>query len=81
MKLPRYEYSTESEAELFRFISEGNRGSIKKLVVYSQMLQSDIYNLAFGDYDENTDAIDDTIVTNNNDSEKVLATVASKCMD
>lgn len=77
MKLPRYEYSTESEAELFKFTSEGIKGSIQKLVVYSQMLENDVYNLAFGDYDEETNSINDTVITNNNDSPKVLATVAS----
>ncbi len=77
MKLPRYEYSTESEAELFKFVSEGVKGNIKKLVVYTRMIPDDVYNLAFGDYDEETESIDDTIVTNNNDSQKVLATVAS----
>lgn len=77
MKLPRYEYSTESEAELFTFISEGKKGRIKKIVVYSEMLQRDIYNLAFGDYDEVTNSINDVVVTDNNDSQKVLATVAS----
>ncbi len=77
MKLPRYEYLTESEAELFKFTSEGKKGNIKKLVVYSQMLENDIYNLAFGDYDEETNSINDTVITNNNDSQKVLATVAS----
>jgi hypothetical protein len=41
------------------------------------MLEPDIYNLAFGDYNEETEAIDDSIITNNNDSQKVLATVAS----
>ena len=41
------------------------------------MLENDIYNLAFGDYDEETNSINDTVITNNNDSQKVLATVAS----
>jgi len=77
MKLPRYEYVTESEAELFKFTSEGRKGNIKKIVVYSQMLQNDIYNPAFGDYDEETNSINDTVITNNNDRQKVLATVAS----
>ncbi len=35
------------------------------------------YNLAFGDYDEENNEINDQIVTNNGDSLKVLATVAS----
>ena len=62
MKLPRYEYSTESEAELFKFTSEGAKGNIKKLVVYSQMIPDDVYNLAFGDYDEETASIDDIVI-------------------
>ncbi len=41
------------------------------------MIPDDVYNLAFGDYDEETESINDTVVTNNNDSQKVLATVAS----
>lgn len=77
MKLPRYEYVTESAAELFKFTSEGTKGSIRKLVVYTQMLEKDIYNLAFGDYDEETNSINDNVVTDNKDSQKILATVAS----
>ena len=77
MKLPKYEFLTEGNAELFKFTSEGPKGKIKKLIVYSQMLEEDIYNLAFGDYHEETDTIDDQIITNNNDSQKVLATVAA----
>lgn len=38
---------------------------------------ANVFNLAFGDYDENAGGINDKIVTNNGDSEKVLATVAS----
>lgn len=77
MKLPRYEYLTEGNAELFTFVSEGPKGSIKKLIVYTQMLEKDIYNLAFGDYNEDTGKINDQVITNNNDSQKVLTTVAS----
>ncbi|MDD3688205.1 MAG: hypothetical protein PHE56_15765, partial [Bacteroidales bacterium] len=36
-----------------------------------------VYNLAFGDYNEETRTIDDITITNNGDSIKVLATVAS----
>ncbi len=77
MKLPKYEYFTEGDASLFKFSSDGPKGKIKKLVVYSQMLEADVYNLAFGDFDEETDSIDDTVITNNNDRKKVLATVVS----
>jgi hypothetical protein len=77
MKLPKYEYLTEDHAELFKFTSEGPKGKIKKLVVYTKMLEEDIYNLAFGDYDEETDSINDKSITDNNDKQKVLSTVAS----
>jgi hypothetical protein len=40
-------------------------------------MQEGVYNLAFGDYDEKAKGIDDLSVTNNGDSLKVLATVAS----
>lgn len=81
MNLPRYHYSTESEAELFRFVSADTKGSIQKLVVYSRMAQDEVYNLAFGDYNETTESIDDSVTTNNNDSRKVLATVAATVYD
>jgi hypothetical protein len=34
-----------------------------------------MYNLGFGDYNEITGLIDDKVITNNGDREKVLATV------
>jgi hypothetical protein len=77
MKLPRYEYSTEGQAELFKFTSQGPKGNVQKLVVYSKMLEDDIYNLAFGDYDEKTGIVDDRRISDNGDGQKILATVAS----
>jgi hypothetical protein len=77
MRLAKYEYSTEEHAELFKFISVGPKGKIQKLVIYSKMFDENIYNLAFGDYDEETGTVNDKRITNNDDSEKILATVAS----
>lgn len=77
MNLSKYEYLTEANAELFKFTSKGPKGEIKKIILYSQMLEKDVYNLAFGDYDDVTESINDQIITNNNDSNKVLATVAA----
>lgn len=47
------------------------------MVEYQQTNDENVYNLAFGDYDDNAKMIDDLSVTNNGDSLKVLATVAS----
>jgi hypothetical protein len=77
MKYSRYEYQTEDELHYFEFTSIGPKGSIKKIVEYTKVSVDDIYNLAFGDYDEQTDRLNDKIVTNNGDSTKILATVVS----
>jgi ribonucleotide monophosphatase NagD (HAD superfamily) len=47
------------------------------MVIYTETTTENVYNLGFGDYDEKTSGINDLNVTNNGDSLKVLATVAS----
>lgn len=47
------------------------------MIVFSYTGENNIYNLGFGDYNPDTRTIDDEIITNNGDSLKVLATVAS----
>jgi hypothetical protein len=73
----RYQYKAEDHFEYFEFYSEGPKGIIKKVVEYQKTSEDDIYNLAFGDYDEVAKGLDDLSVTNNGDSLKVLSTVAS----
>ena len=77
MNLTRYEYQTEDDLHFFEFTSTGLKGEIKKIVEYSKVSVGNIYNLAFGDYDEQSDELNDKIITNNGDSKKVLATVVS----
>ena len=77
MRYNRYEYSTNEEQYFYEFTSIGTNGEIKKVVEYSKMNIENYYNLAFGDYDEEKGEIDDKKVTNNGDSLRVLATVAS----
>ena len=72
----RYELKVKSDTMSFRFTSIGPKGEIPKLVVYSKTPVKDLYNLGFGDEDINTGTIDDFVVTDNKDSQKVLATVA-----
>ena len=60
----------------YEFTSVGPKGAIPKLVIYYE-LEDNVYNLAFGDKDFNTGDIDDLVITDNKDSQKVLATVAS----
>ncbi len=77
MKLPRYEMKSEKSLMVFEFVSEGTKGKISKLIKFSETNVPDVFNLAFGDKIETTDEIDDFAVSNNGDSEKVLATVVA----
>ncbi len=77
MNLPKYELKSEKSLFLFEFISDGPKGRIQKLVRYSETNLQGVYNLAFGDKDESTGKINDIVISNNGDSEKVLATVVS----
>ena len=52
LKKEKYHYTTEGLFEYFEFYSEGPKGIIKKVVEFQKTMQEDVYNLAFGDYDE-----------------------------
>ena len=73
----RYAVKISNATMTFDFISEGPRGSIKKRVEYKQMGENQVYNLAFGDVIEETNVLDDKVISDNKDSKKVLTTVAS----
>lgn len=77
MKLPKYPLASSDRLMTFEFISEGKKGLIHKLVRYQPTNLKDIYNLAFGDKDFTTGEIDDTVISNNGDGEKVLTTVVA----
>ena len=77
MKLPRYQLKAEKSLMVFEFISEGPKGQIPKLIKFSETNLKGLYNLAFGDRDQHTGEINDIVISNNNDSEKVLATVVA----
>lgn len=83
MNLERYECTADSQFSSFTFDSIGPNGTIRKVINYEQIPGiflpdgSAVRNLAFGDWNEVEERIDDGIVSNNNDRDKVLATVAS----
>ena len=77
MNNPKYQLNAEQGLTIFNFISEGPKGRISKLIEIKETNLKDFYNLAFGDKDAETGKINDSVVTNNNDTEKVLATVVS----
>lgn len=77
MKLEKYPLKTEASLSVFEFVSEGPNGTISKFIEFQQTDLPNLYNLAFGDKNEQTGEIDDLAVSNNGDTEKILATVVS----
>jgi hypothetical protein len=76
MHLKRYEFEVKDNR--YTFFSQGPKGEIKKAVFYSKVRETQpLYNLSFGDWNEKLDWIDDRVVTNNGDRQKILATVAT----
>lgn len=77
MTLDRYELKAGQNLTTFEFLSEGRKGQIVKVIQFEPMNLENLYNLAFGDKNPDTGALDDKVVTDNGDSEKVLATVVA----
>jgi hypothetical protein len=77
MKVEKYQLKAESNLTTFEFTSEGPKGLIRKKIQFQWTRTPNLYNLAFGDTDSETGEIDDLVVSNNSDSEKVLATVVA----
>lgn len=77
MQLDRYELIAGQNLTTFEFVSEGRRGRILKVVQFEPMEAENVFNLAFGDVNEASNLLDDKTVTDNGDTEKVLATVVA----
>ena len=73
----RYQVETSADFQTFEFVSTGPQSNITKVVRYTAINVKGFYNLGFGDKDPLTDYVSDLSVTNNGDSQKVLATVAA----
>lgn len=76
MEVRIYETISDDSRLSYEFFSEGQNGRIRKIVQYQKMMDN-IYNLTFGDWNVYHQKIDDKTISNNNDREKVLFTVAS----
>jgi len=78
-----YEFKKTKDGLRYSFYSEGPRGRIGKVIAFQWMrgLGSGTFNLAFGDFNEDTDQLDDRSVSDNHDRLKVLHTVAAVVID
>jgi hypothetical protein len=76
MNQPTYNVVYSQSEKQYTFKSIGKHGNILKVVKFIEF-QYNVYNLGFGDFDPSKKQVDDTIVTNNGDMTKVLATIVS----
>ena len=78
MDLSKYQLSSKLNLTRFEFTSEGLNGNIEKIVIFESVAteSGEIFNLCFGDKNPLTGELNDTIISNNGDRNKVLATVA-----
>ncbi|CAN5494155.1 hypothetical protein BH09BAC6_BH09BAC6_34010 [soil metagenome] len=79
MNLERYQYLNSNDYHDYEFYGEGPNGRISKMVTFSYIPNTNpaIYNLAFGDLNVITGELDDTVVSNNQERNIVLSTVAN----
>jgi hypothetical protein len=76
MNYPYYkEIEISEDYTTFDFISTGSKGNIPKRILFTKIVEPNIYNLSFGDYIE--DEIDDYSISDNRDMAMILATVAA----
>lgn len=82
MQEEKYSFNRGPEIYQYEFFSKGRKGSIQK-IVHFQLIDEDrqVFNLAFGDWDEAKGTINDYIKSNNGDRQKILATVAQTVLD
>lgn len=74
MNLEKYNLKAEATLTTFEFISEGPKGTIRKLIKFQATTDPCVFNLAFGDKNAETREIDDLSISDNGDTDKVLAT-------
>jgi hypothetical protein len=60
----------------FKFVSEGPAGKIVKMIQFTETENKGIYNLAFGNLGADG-KLNDDVISNNRDRNKILATVAT----
>lgn len=75
MKYDAYgEFTITRDFRTFEFVSEGKYGFIRKQIAFIPTEIPQVYNLAFGDVQEN-DEVDDNSISDNGDRDKILATL------
>ncbi len=83
MKQERYNFLSEQNYLDFEFDSDGPNGKIRKVVSFRPENTGGItyFSLGFGDMNDESNEVNDMVVSNNQDRNKVLATVAAAVLD
>lgn len=78
-----YPYFGNASKMTFEFESDGRNGKIKKEVQYTLVNDGGFvyFNLGFGDLNEQTGDINDLSISNNEDRDKILNTVAATVLE
>ena len=78
MDIRGYDYKKNDKLWIYEFISEGPKGKIRKIVEFIPFKYDGriCFNLFLGDWNEEINSADELIISNNQDSLKVLVTVA-----
>ncbi|MBL0739820.1 DUF6934 family protein [Chryseolinea lacunae] len=77
MEMPHYPMVVSEDRLTYEFFSDGPKGKILKSIWYEPLQTfSLVFNLALGDVDNDMGDIRCDVVSNNNDRDKVLRTVA-----
>lgn len=77
MDVHAYTLEADDTFTVFEFLSEGRNGVIPKSIQLQPIGIPNVFNLAFGDKNVRTGTLDDLSVSDNGDTETILATVAN----
>ena len=87
MQIEKYKTESTVDSLIYTFESVGEM-VIQKVVEYTKLnpiyvrlpIDTDVYNLAFGDWNDDIGDYEDNVESKNGDMEKVLATVANTAL-
>ncbi len=73
--LEHYDFFENKEEFTYQFVSLGAKGTVKKVVKFVKIGKANYFHFGFGDWDEKNNEVSDKVITDNKDTEKVLATL------
>ena len=83
MSTKKYKVNRISEVITYEFHSEGPHGQVRKEIKFQviEVAPARLYNLSFGELYDDSQDINDSVVTNNKDTAEVLSAVTDAIID